>query len=970
MTVNSAESAFQSYFSERGIRPETVEANGIRLSLPDETYKAVKALLPAIRWDYGNGYRRYRFLGDPDVFPKNEKGQPVKTKAVKGSGNRLYIPIRPGQSPEQLSAAKQDPSIPIAIVEGEADTLGVLQAEPNALVVGISGCWGWKSKKDPILPELRALAKPGRAAVLCPDSDWAVNPKVFQGWLALGTVLKQLGCNVQVVAIESDSGKLGAGDYIHKFGSETWAGLPRMPLGQWESLGNGIHSTKSKEAGAESDGTRDSESTRAGSLSRKLVELALELGSLWHDSAGRGWIDFTVEGVLQTARIRSKRFQDHLSDALWQRYRCTPSSEAWSQAVRSLEGQARGKGKPKREAFLRVGEHEGSIYIDLGTEDWQIVRVSADGWEIIPYSDCPVRFYRPECQHSLPIPTRNGSLDDLWQLLNVKEADRPLVLGWILSCLTPDGAKPILSLSGEKGSGKSSAAALIKRLTDPTNVDMAGGVEDQRQFAVTAANRWVLCFDNLTHLSPEQQNLLCRASTGGGFTYRALYSDLEEVFVQYRRPQILTGVDLVPTRPDLLERCLIVRLERISEKDRLSERVLKEKTAKLLPGIYGSLLDLMATALRNLPTIELDELPRMTDFAELCAAAGIPNFVEVYSANIKVGCQEAVEANPITSGILSLLDAHNGYWQGSSTELIRRLQELDPTSREFQKLSARSIGRKLSSSLKGDLKAVGVDVGQKRGTNGQRYLTLSRVAKEQHAESQEKQSPSTQQSNEAAGEMTNDKTPTPTDAAPEQHKGSADRSMDPVTASGRWVRFLDQEPVHPDLRGRTAQLERETHGTVVVWIDGKRQRAPKKWLVEGSSTPTENQNGSPLSRTEEGATAGFSIAGDTRTNAPTGHGGKPQSTTNGSLTTSNSAMSRSSHSREHEEDSPISDREWNTLLDACCRAGVSNLHLRKVIAEAAGIPISNVGVKPLTRAQYRRAMDYLANYRGGEGSPA
>jgi len=496
---------------------------------------------------------------------------------------------------------------------------------------------------------------------------------------------------------------------------------------------------------------------------------------------------------------------------------------------------------------------------------------------------------------------------------------------------------------------------------------MAGGVEDQRQFAVTAANRWVLCFDNLTHLSPEQQNLLCRASTGGGFTYRALYSDLEEVFVQYRRPQILTGVDLVPTRPDLLERCLIVRLERISEKDRLSERVLKEKTAKLLPGIYGSLLDLMATALRNLPTIELDELPRMTDFAELCAAAGIPNFVEVYSANIKVGCQEAVEANPITSGILSLLDAHNGYWQGSSTELIRRLQELDPTSREFQKLSARSIGRKLSSSLKGDLKAVGVDVGQKRGTNGQRYLTLSRVAKEQHAESQEKQSPSTQQSNEAAGEMTNDKTPTPTDAAPEQHKGSADRSMDPVTASGRWVRFLDQEPVHPDLRGRTAQLERETHGTVVVWIDGKRQRAPKKWLVEGSSTPTENQNGSPLSRTEEGATTGFSTAGDTRTKAPAGLS-DPQSATNGPPTTSSTGMSKTQQPQKQSEDDPVIDKPWDALLDAYDKAGITPLHFREKVSEAIGIPKKVVGTIPLTRSQFQRAMDYLANYRGGEGS--
>jgi len=543
--------------------------------------------------------------------------------------------------------------------------------------------------------------------------------------------------------------------------------------------------------------------------------------------------------------------------------------------------------------------------------------------------------------------------------LNLKESDRPLVLGWLLSCLTPDGAKPILALSGAKGSGKSSAAALLKRLTDPTNVDMAGGVEDQRQFAVAAANRWVLCFDNLTHLSSEQQNLLCRASTGSGFTYRALYSDLEEVFVQYRRPQILTGVDLVPTRSDLLERCLIVRLDRISEKDRLSERELKEMTAKLLPGIYGSLLDLMATALRNLPTIKLDNRPRMTDFAELCVAAGIPNFAEAYSINLNVGCQEAVEANPIASGILALLDAHDGYWQGSSTELIRRLQELDPTSRELQKLSARSLGKKLASSLKGELEAVGVEVDQGKGSRGQRYLMLSKVTKEQPAESQGQQSPSTQQGNEATGEITNGQSPTSIDAALEQHKGSADGSMDPVTANGRWVRFLDQDPVPPHLRGREAQLERETYRTAVVWIDGKRQRVPKAWLTEGSSTPSGNQNGSPLPRTEGGAATDISATGNTGTKAPTGRSDGPQHSPNGSPTASRA---------ESKGFRPLSE-EWRGLLNACCRAGVSHQHVKEVLSEATGIPKEVVCEAPLTRSQYRRAMDYLANYRGEEGSP-
>jgi hypothetical protein len=118
----------------------------------------------------------------------------------------------------------------------------------------------------------------------------------------------------------------------------------------------------------------------------------------------------------------------------------------------------------------------------------------------------------------------------------------------------------------------------------------------------------------------------------------------------------------------------------------------------------------------------------MADFYELCIAAGIPSFVEAYATNIKTGNQAAVEASPLAEGILSLLEAHNGYWQGTSTELVRKLQELDPTSREFQKLSASSVGKRLASSLRGDLKAVGVEVDQGKGNKGQRYLILSRVA--------------------------------------------------------------------------------------------------------------------------------------------------------------------------------------------------------------------------------------------------
>ena len=865
--------AFYSYFSTRGIKPETVAANGIRLSPPDETYRAVGVLLPAIRWDYGGGYYRYRFLGNPDLFPKDEKGKPVKAKAPKGSGNRLYIPRHPGQTAEALEQQKLNPAIPLMIVEGEADCLGVLQVEPDALVVGISGCWGWKSKENPILPELRELAKPGRVAVLCPDSDWKYNPKVFQAWLALGTRLKQLGCQVQVIPIESSpDNKLGAGDFVHQFGAEAWHNLPRILLSQWETLGNEIHH-KPEET--------EENSTRKKPVAKLLIELALELGFLWHDSTGAGWIDFTVDGNLQTARIRSKRFRDFLSCVLWQREKRSVSSEGWSEAVNTLEGLARFDGA-EREAFLRVGKHNENVYIDLGTDDWRIIRVSPSGWEVIPYINCPIRFYRPDCQLPLPIPTRDGFLDDLWRLLNVQETDRPLVLGWLLSCLTPDGSKPILTLSGAKGAGKSSAASLLKKLTDPTKAGLLGTVDDSQTTAVAALNRWVLCYDNLTHLSLEQQNLLCRVSTGEGYARRTLYTDLEETCLEFRRPQILTGIDLVPTRPDLLDRCLIVRLERIPEDKRLTEEELETLTLSLLPGIYGALLDLLVVALRNLPTTKPATLPRMADFYELCIAAGIPGFSDSYASNIETGNQAAVEASPLAEGILALLDVHDGYWEGTSTELVRKLQELDPTNRDFQKLSASSVGKKLAASLRGDLAAVGVTVKQGKGNKGQRYLILSRVEPEKTMpQSPPVSTPSLDKEEEEQSIPTIPQTSTPA-----RNNGTTADSISSTTT-----------PARPEVA---------TRSEVAVTVNGRVHNTEGRVTV--SSPPTSN-------------TA--------------------------------------------KEEGHISKQEWDNLLDACCRAGVSHLQLREVIATAAGIPKSNVGTVPLTWEQYRRALNYLASYRDG-----
>ena len=61
---------------------------------------------------------------------------------------------------------------------------------------------------------------------------------------------------------------------------------------------------------------------------------------------------------------------------------------------------------------------------------------------------------------------------------------------------------------------------------------------------------------------------LCRLSTGGGFATRELYTDQDEVIFDSQRPVLLTSIEEVATRSDLLDRCLVVWLPAIPEDDR------------------------------------------------------------------------------------------------------------------------------------------------------------------------------------------------------------------------------------------------------------------------------------------------------------------------------------------------------------------------------------------------------------------
>ena len=160
-------------------------------------------------------------------------------------------------------------------------------------------------------------------------------------------------------------------------------------------------------------------------------------------------------------------------------------------------------------------------------------------------------------------------------------------------------------------------------------------------------------FDNLSNISGNMSDHLCRLATGGGLAARQLYTDRDEIVEDVQRPIILNGIGLVAWRPDLADRSIKVTLPHIDPAQRRDERALDEEFERARPGILGALCDAVASALRRWPEIDLAKRPRMADFGRWVTAAEPAlewergSFIKAYWANLEETAREAMQDDPV-----------------------------------------------------------------------------------------------------------------------------------------------------------------------------------------------------------------------------------------------------------------------------------------------------------------------------------
>lgn len=396
----------------------------------------------------------------------------------------------------------------------------------------------------------------------------------------------------------------------------------------------------------------------------------------WHTPGKDAFVTIPVGEHFENWSVKSQTFKRYVAKQFFDQEGKAMNSDALSAAVNLIEAKALFEGE-EHPVHVRVAEHHGNIYLDLCNDVWQVVEITANGWQVIDES--PVKFRRSKGMLPLPIPVANGVIDELRNYLNVDDATWPLIVAWLVANLRPIGPYPLLALFAEQGSGKSTTGRLLRSLIDPNSAPLRAEPKDGRDLMIAANNSWCLAYDNLSHVPSWLSDAMCRLSTGGGFATRELFTDQDEIIFDSQRPVMLTSIEEVATRSDLLDRCLIVWLPSIPEERRRPEAQMMAAFEAARPRIMGALLDAVSVAIRDLPTVQLPCLPRMADFALWVTAAETAlgwergTFLPAYQGNRASANDLALESSPVARPVLDILEESAG-WSGTASELLQLLE--------------------------------------------------------------------------------------------------------------------------------------------------------------------------------------------------------------------------------------------------------------------------------------------------------
>ena len=426
-------------------------------------------------------------------------------------------------------------------------------------------------------------------------------------------------------------------------------------------------------------------------------------------------------------------------DILYRKFNVS-MSEGFTQRVKGfLIRKARTQGHTirlnKQSLFLN-----GKLYVNLGGTEIHVL----DGKDITVMDNGDENIYFLTNNPTQVIPRVNKDVDVWKELIDSisfetsKEApmkpeeQKELLKAWVLAYFFREmlPTRPILSLLGLPGSGKTTAIRQILRTVEGLGQNVSGIVGDREDaWRSMLEHKSFIVLDNIEEVKSKWLSTnLDLVATGELIQIRQLYTTNEMYSI---RPDVfvaLTAVDLPFSKDTVYERMLVLNMQKLTRFT--PSHVIEKRLHDLIPDIWGDLLLKLNEVVQVLNTEEMPRMAmevRMADFANFCTWISSVSFMN--KKNIEMGLKYLSTAQQVALAFSDnsvyplLLDwvekdpvaASKWRKMGEIYEILRTQSK--NSGKNFYWKSVQALGRHMNAMRTALEQSVGLDIQEYYNSN-------------------------------------------------------------------------------------------------------------------------------------------------------------------------------------------------------------------------------------------------------------
>ena len=332
------------------------------------------------------------------------------------------------------------------------------------------------------------------------------------------------------------------------------------------------------------------------------------------------------------------------------------------------------------EVFVRTsGNLTQGIEYDLQQDSQNSVKIGESGWYVSPKVR---RFVIPKIAlpQVTPVQTDKSPLDLLKPFVNIKGDFYTMFVIWLIQSFSLGSHYSPLILAS-KGCGKTTLSKIIKKLVDPCNFKVTPIPDKKDDLHVLLWNSFLCCFDNVSSISDDFSDVFCGAITGTSIAKRSLYTNGELVVSKLHNTIVINGIGVVPTRDDLAERMLLVKLEKIKQGERVTDSQLWDRFNDALPEILGAIFNTLSQAMREIKKNDVKDISRIGDaFVEMLAIAkalGIceEEFRRIFNENVEA-LKQVRTSSPLVEAVKEFMATVKGRkYQGKADNVLSKIRD-------------------------------------------------------------------------------------------------------------------------------------------------------------------------------------------------------------------------------------------------------------------------------------------------------